>query len=148
MAKVMPLYSTIFLIVSLSSIGLPGLNGFIGEFLILLGAFTSPYLSHGFAIIAASGVILAAVYLLWMYQRVIFGSLTNPANRSLPDLTKREIAVLVPVLVFIVWIGVYPNTFLKQTAGTTKQLVTTIRVHSTQPVSSNEIFPAPSPPIK
>src|SRR5262249_51163134 len=73
LAKVMPVFSTVFMIVSLSSIGLPGLNGFVGELLILLGAFHSTFLSHAYAIIAASGVILAAVYMLWMYQRVIFG---------------------------------------------------------------------------
>ncbi|MBI5475936.1 MAG: NADH-quinone oxidoreductase subunit M [Ignavibacteriales bacterium] len=124
-AKVMPLFSTIFMIVSLSSVGLPGLNGFVGEFLILIGSFNSNLLNPAFAILAASGVIFAAIYLLWMYQRVIFGNVTNPLNQNLPDLSKREIAVLAPVLIFIVWIGVYPNTFLKQSASTAKQIVKT-----------------------
>ncbi|MBI1805692.1 MAG: NADH-quinone oxidoreductase subunit M [Ignavibacteria bacterium] len=127
LAKVMPLFATFFMIVSLSSIGLPGLNGFVGEFLILLGAFHSVMMSHWFAIFAATGVILAAVYLLWMYQRVIFGKITNPVNQGLADLSPREIAVLVPVLVFIVWIGVYPGTFLKQSASTTQHIVSTVR---------------------
>ncbi|MBI5021089.1 MAG: NADH-quinone oxidoreductase subunit M [Ignavibacteriales bacterium] len=122
-AKVMPIFSTFFMIISLSSIGLPGLNGFVGEFLILLGSFQSPYLNQWFTIFAATGVIFAAVYLLWMYQRVIFGKVTNPLNQNLLDLSKREIAVLVPVLLFIVWIGIYPNTFLHQSASTTKQIV-------------------------
>lgn len=126
LAKVMPLFATFLMIVSLSSIGLPGLNGFIGEFLILLGSFNSPFLSHWFTIFAATGVIFAAVYLLWMYQRVVFGNVTNPANEKLFDLNAREIAVLVPVLLFIVWIGVYPNTFLSKSAATTKQIVTTV----------------------
>ena len=148
LAKVMPLFSIFFLIVSLSSIGLPGLNGFIGEFLILLGTFTSTYLSRWYAIVAATGVIFAAVYLLWMYQRVIFGTVTNPANRGLADLSMREIAVLVPVLVFIVWIGVSPNTFLKQSAGVTKQIVTSVRTPSVPAVTLNQIVPAPLPQPK
>jgi len=68
-------------------------------------------------------VIFAAVYMLWMFQRVMFGKLTNPANHSLHDLSAREIAVLVPILVFIVWIGVYPSTFLRTSAASTKQIV-------------------------
>jgi NADH-quinone oxidoreductase subunit M len=123
-AKVMPIYATFFMIVSLSSIGLPGLNGFVGEFLILLGSFRSEFLdAKAYAIFAATGVILAAVYLLWMYQRVMFGSVTTSANTTLKDLSKREILVLVPLIVFIVWIGVYPSTFLKPTAAASKRVV-------------------------
>ncbi len=127
LAKVMPLFSTIFMIVSLSSIGLPGLNGFVGEFLILLGSFNSAILGRGYAIVAATGVILAAVYLLWMYQRVVFGQVKNPANEGLKDLSWRERMVLIPVLVFIVWIGVYPGTFLRQSAGSTRAVVVTMQ---------------------
>jgi len=120
----LPVFATLFMIVMLSSIGLPGLNGFVGEFLILLGSFKSTLLgSHVYTIIAASGVIFAAVYMLWMFQRVMFGKLTNPANQSLHDLSGREIAVLVPIIVFIVWIGVYPSTFLKSSAASTRQIV-------------------------
>jgi NADH-quinone oxidoreductase subunit M len=126
LAKVMPLLAVFFMIVSLSSLGLPGLNGFIGEFLILVGAFRSDYLSHAFAVFAATGVILAAVYLLWMYQKVMLGPVTNPENRKLLDMSKREIAVLVPVALFIVWIGIFPNTFLKLSARTTKEIVTAV----------------------
>src|SRR5256884_1753810 len=101
--KVVPAFSALFLIVVLSSLGLPGLNGFVGEFLILVGAFgVSPWL----AAVATTGIIFAAVYLLWMYQRVIFGEITHEENRALPDLSPRERAMLVPVVVFIVWIGV------------------------------------------
>ena len=125
LSKVMPVFSTIFMIVTFSSIGLPGLNGFIGEFLILLGSFSSPFLSsYVYAAIAATGVILSAVYMLWMCQRVFFGKVTHAENESLNDLNKREIALLVPVLLFIVWIGVYPSTFMKQSAPYTKQVVT------------------------
>ncbi|MCX6133636.1 MAG: NADH-quinone oxidoreductase subunit M [Ignavibacteriales bacterium] len=126
-AKVMPVFSTIFMIVSLSSIGLPGLNGFVGEFLILLGSFKSTFLgSHAYAIFASSGVILAAVYLLWAYQRVIFGKVREGGlygGHHLTDLNAKEVVSLVALLVFIVWIGVYPGTFLSKSAPAAKQLV-------------------------
>jgi NADH-quinone oxidoreductase subunit M len=110
LSKTMPLFAVFFMIFTLSSIGLPGLNGFVGEFLILLGAFK---VWQVYAVIAASGVIFAAVYMLWMFQRVMFGQVTNPKNKILADLSSREVLVLVPILIFVVWIGVYPNTFLK-----------------------------------
>ncbi len=124
LAKQLPVFSTFFMIVTLSSIGLPGLNGFVGEFLILLGSFKSQFLgSHLYTVFAATGVILSAVYMLWMLQRVVFGKLSNPSNQSLLDLSKRELAVLVPIIIFIVWIGVYPSTFLNSSAASTKQIV-------------------------
>ena len=116
----MPIYAAIFMVVTLSSIGLPGLNGFVGEFLILLGTFKVNKL---YAALAATGVIFAACYMLWMFQRVMFGEVTHEKNRHLPDLSWREIAVFAPILLFIVWIGVYPNTFLKKTQATTAQFV-------------------------
>jgi NADH-quinone oxidoreductase subunit M len=120
LAKVMPMFAAFFLVVSLSSIGLPGLNGFVGEFLVLLGAIqTMP----AFAIIGALGVILAAVYMLWMYQRVMFGEVTHEANKHLRDLTLREVMVLVPVVLLIVWIGMYPQPFLKRMEASTKAIV-------------------------
>lgn len=125
LAKVLPVFSTIFMIVTLSSIGLPGLNGFVGEFLILVGSFNSAFLgSYAYAAVAATGVIFSAVYMLWMVQRVFFGKVTNEENTSLLDLTKREIGLLIPVIIFIVWIGVYPSTFLKSSAASTRQVVT------------------------
>lgn len=128
LAKVMPVFTTIFMIVTLSSIGLPGLNGFVGEFLILLGTFNSPFLhSYAYAAVAATGVIFSAVYMLWMCQRVFFGKITHEENKSLLDLTKREIGLLIPVIIFIVWIGVYPSTFLKSSAASTKQVVTQLQ---------------------
>ena len=119
----MPVMAVVFFIVSLSSIGLPGLNGFVGEFLILLGAFKSDVLGEWYAIVAASGVIFAAIYLLWMYQRVIFGPVTNPANRELSDLSARELGLMIPILIFIVWIGVVPGTFLKISSASVHQVV-------------------------
>ncbi len=114
LAKCMPIFATIFLIVTLSSIGLPGLNGFVGEFMILLGSFISGAFSKVYAVLAATGVILAAVYMLWMFQRVMFGKLDKPENQSLKDLNLREVIVLLPILLFIVWIGVYPKPFLSR----------------------------------
>jgi len=123
-AKIVPVFATFFMIASLSSIGLPGLNGFVGEFLILLGTFKSSVLdSWWFAGFAASGVIFAAVYLLWMYQRVVFGEVKNPKLNELKDMNKREIFILSAIFVFIVWIGVYPNTFLKVSETSTQKVI-------------------------
>ncbi len=126
-AKIMPVFAVFFMIVSLSSIGLPGLNGFVGEFLILLGAFSSPWLTGWFAAVSSIGVILAAVYILWMYQRVFLGENLNPKNSALRDISSREIAVLVPVVFFIVWIGVSPGTFLRMSERGTRDLVESFR---------------------
>lgn len=123
-AKLVPFYAFALMFASLSSIGLPGLNGFIGEFLILLGSFKSPVLnSWWFTIFAATGVIFAAVYLLWMYQRVVFGEVTNPSLSKLTDMNAREMIVLIPIFVFIVWIGIYPGTFLHLTENSTKSIL-------------------------
>jgi hypothetical protein len=108
------------MLVTLSSIGLPGLNGFVGEFLILVGTFRVNVL---YAILGTAGIILAAVYMLWMFQRVMFGPVTQDANRGLIDLTPREVAVLTPVLVLIVWIGIYPQPFLRTTEASVTQLL-------------------------
>ncbi len=123
-AKLVPVYSTFLLIASLSSIGLPGMNGFIGEFLILVGAFKSQVLGNWwFTIIAASGVIFAAVYLLWMYERVVYGKVTNPKLNDLQDMTGKEWLVMVPIFVFIFWIGIYPSTFLYLTESSTLNIL-------------------------
>jgi NADH-quinone oxidoreductase subunit M len=118
--KVMPAFAALFLVVTLSSLGLPGLNGFVGEFLILLGAFQ---VDLWLAALSASGIIFAAVYLLWMYQRVIFGELTHEANRGLRDLSPREWALVVPMVLFIVWVGVYPAAFTGPTEATIEALI-------------------------
>ncbi|MGC8653718.1 MAG: complex I subunit 4 family protein, partial [Candidatus Kryptoniota bacterium] len=127
LARVLPLLATFFMIAMLGSIGLPGLNGFVGEFLILLGSFKSEFLGNeAYAIVATSGVILAAVYMLWMYQRVFFKTVDNPHNQTLKDLSFREAAVLVVMVVFIVWIGLYPMTFLSKSEPAVKALVDTM----------------------
>jgi NADH-quinone oxidoreductase subunit M len=109
LTAVMPLFAACFMIVTLASVGLPGTNGFVGEFLILLGAFAH---SKVYGVIAASGVILAAVYMLWMFQRVMFGKITHAENEKLKDMNGREFATLLPLLVLIFWIGIYPKPFL------------------------------------
>jgi NADH-quinone oxidoreductase subunit M len=126
-ATLMPVFSVALMLVSLSSIGVPGLNGFVGEFLTMLGAFTSPFLdSYVYTVFAGFGVIFSAVYLLWMYQRVALGPVRADrlyGGHTLTDLNRREIASLIPILIFVVWIGVYPSTFLKQSAVVSKNTV-------------------------
>src|SRR6266545_4783884 len=122
-ARTMPLYATLFVIAMLSSVGLPGLNGFVGEFLILAGSYkTHPTAS----VIAATGVILAAIYLLWLVQRLFFGPITNEENRVIPDIAWNEIAAMVPLIVLMVWIGVHPNTFLRKMTPSVQKLLTTV----------------------
>lgn len=122
--KVMPVFAALLLIISLSSIGLPGLNGFIGEFLVLTGSFYSYNLgSYWYTIFSATAVIFSAVYLLWMYQRVMLGPLEKEENKKMTDITGLELATIIPLLVFIVWIGVYPNTFLKVSEKSVKRVL-------------------------
>src|SRR5438105_1069730 len=119
LARPMPWFSTFFVIASLSSIGLPFLNGFVGEFLIMLGSWTSSAVQHAWIVtmLAGTGVIWAAVYMLWMLQRVVFGTNTSDANAKLPDLNQREFALLLPLLALMLFMGVYPNPFLKRSSA-------------------------------
>jgi NADH-quinone oxidoreductase subunit M len=113
-----------FLIITLSSIGLPGLNGFVGEFLILLGAFAW---DPRFAAIAATGVVLSATYMLWMFQRVNYGQVTNPKNAALPDLRPREWALVVPIVAMTILMGVLPNLFLRPMAPAVERMLDLVR---------------------
>ena len=117
---VIPRLTAVFLIITLSSIGLPSLNGFIGEFLVLLGAFRW---EPRYAVVAASGVILSAVYMLWMVQRVYYGEVTNEKNRTLPDLSSREWLVIAPVVAMAIFMGLAPNVFLRPTAASVDKVV-------------------------
>ena len=125
LATPMPWFATLFVIASLSSIGLPFLNGFVGEFLILIGMWTSTAVRYSWIVtmLAATGVIWAAVYMLWMLQRVLYGEVNNPENAALSDLNRRETALLVPLLILMLFMGVYPRVFLDRS----KASVETIR---------------------
>ena len=130
LSKRMPIFAVIFMIVTLSSIGLPGLNGFVGEYMILLGSFVQGAFSKVHVVFATVGVILAAVYMLWMFQRVMFGTL-DKTNENLPDLNAREIVVMLPLLLFIVWIGVYPKPFLSKMEKSVGIVVTKVQTDRT-----------------
>src|SRR5437016_4235229 len=120
LANRMPVFAAFFLIVTLSSIGLPGLNGFVGEFLVLLGTFG---VNQARAAFAATGVILSAAYMLWMYQRVMWGQVENERNANLLDLVGRERAMLIPALVMIFWMGIYSSYFLRPMDASVMKLV-------------------------
>jgi NADH-quinone oxidoreductase subunit M len=123
-ARVVPVYSVFLVISVLSSVGLPGLNGFVGEFLILAGTFKW---NPTFAIIASSGVILAAIYLLWLVQKVLFGPIRHEENRSMKDIAWNEVAAMVPLVVLMVWIGVAPNTFLRKMEPSVRDLIAAVQ---------------------
>jgi NADH-quinone oxidoreductase subunit M len=123
-ARVVPMFAALLLVVSFSSIGVPGTNGFVGEFLVLLGAFrTYPILS----LIAATSVIIAAAYLLWAVQRIVFNPLDKSENEHVPDLNRRELLLMAPLLAGIVWLGVYPAPVLRRMQPAAEQFVRTVQ---------------------
>jgi len=121
LSKSMPIFAAFFMIVTLSSIALPGTNGFVGEFLILLGAFRSNVV---YGVLAATGVILGAAYMLWMFQRVMFGKITKPENEKLQDLSPREVTILVPMVIMIFLMGIYPKLFFSKMDVTVEKFLT------------------------
>jgi NADH-quinone oxidoreductase subunit M len=121
----MPVFAAVFLVMTMSSIGLPALNGFIGEILILQGVYV---VNKIWAAVAASGIVLGAAYMLWLYQRTMFGKIETPANASLRDLNGRELATFVPLIALAVWIGLYPAPFLRRIETSVGRVVA--RVHS------------------
>ena len=132
-SNVMPVYATITLIMFLSSMGLPLLNGFVGEVTILWGTFMENW---KWAAWAVPGVVLAAAYLLWLYQRVFFGTITNPKNEKLHDLTPREIVTFVPLVALALWIGIYPKPFFQILEQPVKQISEDVRGHSGNAVAA------------
>ncbi len=140
LSKVMPVYAAVFLIMTMSSIGLPTLNGFIGELLILQGVFVSthPFLGGGklWAAIAASGIVLGAAYMLTLYQRTMFGKIENPKNERLLDLTHREFATFAPLLVLAVWMGLYPAPFLRRLDTSVQRIVARVSPQYATPAAA------------
>ena len=120
LTKKMPIFAIFFMIITLSSIGLPGLNGFVVEFLVLVGVFKSNVV---YAVLAATGVILSACYMLWMFQRVMFNKLTNPENKKLKDIDKRELALLLPITILVFWIGIYPKPLISRMDASVNHLI-------------------------
>jgi NADH-quinone oxidoreductase subunit M len=125
----MPNFAAIYLIISLSSLGMPLLNGFIGEFVILRGVFEVPHYGMIYSTCAVIGIVLGAAYLLWLYQRVMFGPVTNPANEHLLDLNLREFACLVPLVLAAFWVGIYPKPLLDYIEQPAKQIVERVNPH-------------------
>jgi NADH-quinone oxidoreductase subunit M len=140
LSKVMPIYAAVFLFMTMSSIGLPTLNGFIGEFLILQGAFLHSIMWAAFA---ASGVVLGAAYMLYLYQRTMFGKVENPKNEKLPDLSLREFATFAPLIVLAVWIGLYPKPFLDRLQTSVQHVV--LRVSPEYTTAYAACNPTPRP---
>ncbi len=144
-ASSMPVFAVMFMVATMASVGLPGLNGFVGEFLILLGSFDSAALgSIWFTVVATTGVILAAVYMLWMVQRVFFGPMTHDENKSLTDLDARETGLLIPIMIFIVWIGVYPSLFTGYSEGHIRHLLEQSKLKAERVLAATETAALPA----
>jgi NADH-quinone oxidoreductase subunit M len=124
----MPVFAGFFLICMLSSVGLPGLNGFVGEILCLFGIFKA---NKVLAILGVTTVILAAAYLLWMFQRVMHGPVTNDRVHNFKDLNKREVAYLLPIVIMMFWMGVYPQPFLRKMDASVEKLLDQINAKKT-----------------
>lgn len=122
LVKNMPKYAVVFLFMTMASVGLPGTSGFVGEFLVLLGAFRD---NTWVAFLAATGLILGPAYALWLFRRVVYGKLVKADVRAMFDLNTREVAIFLPLIVVVLWMGVYPNSFLNVTSASVGQLIQT-----------------------
>jgi NADH-quinone oxidoreductase subunit M len=144
LSKVMPTYAAVFLLMTMSSIGLPALNGFIGEILILQGVFVANKIWAAFA---ASGVVLGAAYMLSLYQRTMFGRIDNPKNQSLRDLNGREFATFAPLIVLAVWIGIYPSPFLRRVDPSVQRIIARVSPEYTDKNAGVNCDPTPTPAL-
>jgi NADH-quinone oxidoreductase subunit M len=133
-ARVVPIFSLILTVTALASIGLPGLNGFIGEFLVLLGSWEAYPLA---TVLATTGVIFAAAYLLWALQRLIFNPLDKPENERMPDLNRRELAVLLPLVAGMIWLGLYPRPVLERMEPATRHYLETVAPAATTRIAGD-----------
>ena len=116
----MPIYAAVFMLFTMGSVGLPGTSGFIGEFLVMVGAFAA---STWLAALIAVGMILGAAYMLWLYRRVVFGKLTKQDLMSIVDLNRREVLVFAPLVIMVLWMGIYPASFLEITGPSVENLI-------------------------
>ena len=144
LSKVMPVYAAIFMLMTLSSIGMPALNGFIGELLILQGIFA---VSIWWGAVGAAGIVLGAAYMLWLYQRTMFGKVENPKNEALPDVGFREFALFAPLIVLAVWIGLYPSPFLRRLDTSVTRVIARVSPQYAQQAAADcATTPAPGQP--
>ncbi|MEW5726516.1 MAG: NADH-quinone oxidoreductase subunit M, partial [Pseudomonadota bacterium] len=120
LAERMPVYAFVFMVFTMASVGLPGTSGFVGEFLVLLGVFQ---VNSWVALFGATGLVLGAAYMLYLYRRVVFGRLTRDDLKDILDMDRREIAIFVPLILMVVWMGVYPNTFLEPMHASVAKLI-------------------------
>jgi NADH-quinone oxidoreductase subunit M len=144
LSKVVPVFTVLFAITMFSSIGLPGLNGFVGEFLILVGAFQ---VSKVYAAFAVLGIILGAAYMLWLFQRMMFGTVDKSENEGLTDCNMREVVYMMPLIVLMFWIGIYPKPYLKLMEPAVKNLVSQIELAKAgKPIDGRAVALPASPP--
>jgi NADH-quinone oxidoreductase subunit M len=130
---VVPMFAALLTFVSLSSIGLPGTNGFVGEFLVLVGSFKTVPI---FTVIATTAVIFAAAYLLWAIQRILFNALDKTENEHVADLNPRELTIMVPLVAAIIWLGIYPAPVLRRMQTSVERFVNTVEGRASMPIAS------------
>ena len=141
----MPRYALAFMIFTMASVGLPGTSGFIGEFLVMVGVFQS---STWVGLFITTGIILGAAYMLWLYRRVVFGKLEKDDVKAMLDLSPREVAIFVPLILIVLWMGIYPSSFTSITGPTIERLITNYEVAVGPAVPGSLIAPAEASPTE